>query len=160
MKNRVIDVLNNQMKRKNSRELQRDAHYHSIIKMTITVCVAFIFLFGVKNPVLSQISKSDGNQVVADTSIGQYHGVLGSSLNIESSDPTLVNGWCGKALDFDGQDDHVTIPDSDCSALDISGGKVTLSAWANPDSQSENDEIRSVAGKGNTQYMLGQSNNG
>lgn len=154
------NMSNNQIKIKNNVAFQKYAQFHSISKMTIMLCVVFILLFGIKNPVLSQINNSDGNQVVTDTSIGQYNGVLGSSSNIESSDPKLVNGWSGKALDFDGQDDYVTIPDSDCSALDISGGKVTISAWVNPDSQSENDEIRSIAGKGNTQYMLAQSNNG
>ena len=99
-------------------------------------------------------------QVVFDNSIGYNHGYLGNNDNTEDSDPSLVKGHAGKALDFDGADDFVLIPDSDCSSIDISGGPLTISAWVNPDSQSDMGEVRSIAGKGNTQYMLGQVESG
>ena len=99
-------------------------------------------------------------QVVYDHSIGHNHGYFGSNENIEESDPGLVNGHIGKALNFDGKDDFMLIPDSDCSNLDISGGPLTISAWVNPDSHSASNKTRSIAGKGNTQYKLGQNKEG
>ena len=100
------------------------------------------------------------NQVVYDNSLGNNDGYLGSNENYEDSDPWQVDGKFGKALDFDGADDFVLIPDSDCSNLDISGGPLTISAWVNPDSHSASGKTRSIAGKGNTQYKLGQNKDG
>ena len=99
-------------------------------------------------------------QVVYDNSIGNNHGYLGSNENYEDSDPWQVEGKFGKALDFNGKDDFVLIPDSDHSSIDISGGPLTISAWVNPDTHSASGKTRSIAGKGNTQYKLGQNKDG
>lgn len=53
--------------------------------------------------------------------------------------PTRVSGIVGQALDFDGTDDYVTVPDN--SALDVPGNFVTLSGWFNRDTATTDDVI-------------------
>ena len=68
-----------------------------------------------------------------------------------SSNPTWVSGKLGKALQFDGVDDDVTIPFSTI----LEPANVTLSAWVRKDSQTGNMAIVEKAEGGG--YLLGWS---
>jgi parallel beta-helix repeat protein len=68
-----------------------------------------------------------------------------------------TDGKAGKALDFDGVDDYVEVPDSD--SLDVTG-KITLEAWICPRNVSKNAKIQVIVAKynhseNNGAYYLG-----
>ncbi|MDY6769710.1 MAG: LamG domain-containing protein [Candidatus Nanohaloarchaea archaeon] len=85
-------------------------------------------------------------QVAADNSTHGNNGTLGASDASESSDPGRVAGLRGNALDFDGSDDVVEVPDA--ATLDLD--EQTVAAWVNADGLSH-DGV--VVGKDN-QYRL------
>ncbi|MCJ7479413.1 MAG: hypothetical protein MUP63_04520, partial [Candidatus Nanohaloarchaeota archaeon QJJ-7] len=69
---------------------------------------------------------NESGQTVVDNSSYGNSGTLGSSTVSETSDPSRVGGLRGKALEFDGNDDYVEIPDDE--SLDITEG-LTVSGW-------------------------------
>jgi hypothetical protein len=68
----------------------------------------------------------NGGQEVLDASGNAIHGTLGDTSASESSDPSWTSGVVGSALQFDGIDDRVTIPDA--PALH-QPGSFTIEAW-------------------------------
>ncbi len=69
-----------------------------------------------------KFDESSGNSTAVD-SVGSNHGTL------TSMDPATdwVAGKVGNALDFDGVNDRVSIPDN--SSINITGNQITISAW-------------------------------
>ncbi|MDY6766441.1 MAG: LamG domain-containing protein [Candidatus Nanohaloarchaea archaeon] len=68
-------------------------------------------------------------QYANDSSRYTNNGTRGASTASESADPSWTgNGIHGSALDFDGSDDNVTVPDT--ASLDIDGN-ITVAAWVN-----------------------------
>ena len=55
--------------------------------------------------------------------------------------PTWITGQVGGALDFDGFNDHVQVPDA--ASLDITS-ELTIAAWINPGSMGQGDQGRIV----------------
>lgn len=78
----------------------------------------------------------------------------GTLTNMDAS-TDWVQGKIGKALDFDGSDDYVSVLGGDGSDIDVGGSNFTLTAWfktSNPSSTTM--YIYDTAGYGGDQYYL------
>jgi len=79
---------------------------------------------------LAEWSFNEGTgQIIHDVSANSNGGILGSTLEIDSSDPIFENGVEGSMLSFDGIDDYVRI--SSAANLNIAG-TITIQAWIKP----------------------------
>jgi RHS repeat-associated protein len=68
-----------------------------------------------------------------------------------------TSGKFGNALDFDGVNDRVTVPDSD--SLDLTSSGMTLSAWIKPDAVDDYRTVLMKEGSTNYSYTLYSSTN-
>jgi hypothetical protein len=94
----------------------------------------------------------EGAGTVADDSSGN-----GNDGTIEG-DPSWVNGRFGKALDFDGTDDQIIVPDSESLKL----AHLTMAAWVNLRSYPDDARIitQEVDGSPFSSYSLMMSGDG
>jgi len=70
---------------------------------------------------------SSGNNNIGNFTGESFNeGILGSTTTLDVNDPSRVNGKFGKALQFDGMDDYVKIPDS--TSLDLNSS-FTVEFW-------------------------------
>jgi len=86
----------------------------------------------------------EGSGPVAYDSAGINHGVIYG--------PNWTTGAIGDALDFDGTDDYVEVPDS--NVLDITS-EITLSAWIKPASTSGDHFVVAKWGVSNSKSSYG-----
>jgi hypothetical protein len=88
----------------------------------------------------------EGYGPTAKDALGKSNGTLNG--------PTWTTGIVGNALDFDGKDDSVRIPDND--AIRLGTGDFTLSAWIWPRSpdMEERTVLAKVASLDNKEYMF------
>lgn len=71
----------------------------------------------------------------------------------------LVTGQIGNAIDLDGTDDYITVPDA--ASLRVTDNTITLSGWINTEGDLDNDEGFILKGANNDEsYLLGTDNNG
>lgn len=71
----------------------------------------------------------------------------------------LVSGQIGNAIDFDGTDDYITVPDA--TSLQVTDNTITLSAWVDTEGNLDNDEGFILKGSNNDEsYMLGTNDAG
>jgi hypothetical protein len=102
------------------------------------------------NNVLTLHLDEGAGQTVEDVSGWANDGTLGNDTAVRADDPTWT-GSCrfGSCLDFDGEDDHVEVPDS--PSLDVQNS-ITVEAWVKMQAIGENG---GVVSKGNiTGYIL------
>lgn len=88
-------------------------------------------------------------QVASDSSWNDNDGQLGSTSGSDDNDPTWTTdtpSGSGYALDFDGINDYVQVPDDDT----LEPSEVTVMAWVKSGSVSSYDYILSKGAKGNT----------
>lgn len=70
-----------------------------------------------------------------------------------------VAGQIGSAIDFDGTDDYITVPDA--ASLQVTDNTITLSAWVDTEGDLDNDEGFILKGANNDEsYMLGTNDAG
>ncbi|WP_425391465.1 DUF2341 domain-containing protein [Ekhidna sp.] len=71
----------------------------------------------------------------------------------------LVAGQIGNAIDLDGTDDYITVPDA--ASLRVTDNTITLSAWVDTEGDLDNDEGFILKGANNDEsYMLGTNDAG
>jgi hypothetical protein len=75
-----------------------------------------------------------------DTSTSNNHGTLGNNTTVEGADPTWIDGIEGNALEFDGNDDYVEIPDFS----DDAKNGFTVAARVNPEAVAVGDQQKIV----------------
>jgi hypothetical protein len=116
------------------------------------------FQVQVKKPILDETGLAaawhfdeGANQVAWDNGTRLNNGQLGSTTGADTNDPAWVGGKSGKALDFDGSNDYVAVPDS--ATLDIiSAGSVE--AWVYMQSETDEQGIL-IKGTSSTSYGYG-----
>jgi hypothetical protein len=93
------------------------------------------------------------------TTAGDFsgNGNMGALTSMENTD--WVAGKRGKALDFDGSDEHISIPAQTQTAIGALTHDFTVSAWINPDSLS-NGTIVSHARTTNNGFRITTQSNG
>lgn len=107
-------------------------------KSRLPLASSLVFLFVGTFLFLNPFSSSVGAKITDPSSVGYWKfdegsgDVAGDSSGNENdgtlvNNPTWVSGLLGQALEFDGVDDYVTIPDS--PSLDINGAGITFMAW-------------------------------
>ncbi|MFZ2970720.1 MAG: LamG domain-containing protein, partial [Minisyncoccia bacterium] len=85
-------------------------------------------LYNQKKPILEMKFDEGSGQIAYDGSFNNNDGTLGSTSGVDANDPTWTTGKFGSALQFDGANDYVSIPEI------IPNGPSSFSAWFKTDS--------------------------
>ena len=93
----------------------------------------------------------ESGQTVDDATGNGHVGQLGSASGTDSADPAWTDGVTGGALQFDGSNDRVVVPDD--PELRI-GPSFTVEAWVNRGSSSSSDVILSKGDSNERNFLL------